>query len=456
MRARSLLLTIPTIWIVSTLFTKLSGHPWTSNGEAVTRVGEWIVRFQKDQNRLPESLAEVRLYAYSFGEKPDIHDSYGERFFYQPLTEVAFLVKSFGRDATENTVLRSHDESYSHGLAIPPQSVKGLTPNDSRLNFYQSSFLEGLQSPRGPLVASLQTRFHGHSKRLLIQSREDAQFFMSSVHDSIDEFIWMPGGYEIIFTAQGSQRYEDGIYYWNLRDNGVKNLLPMLKEKFFPKMKDEQKMLMSLSHVSEKPDFLYFFAFPAPESGSLDPMDFYRYNNFYALNPLNDYGPDRIAADRNFSIFEYSINPKALIDLKAGGTLSKVQKDWLALSLSGDRQSVLEMWQTFCSTHSESPALPYALWWLASIYNDTYRDLLKEHAEKARTLRNFGLELADALSLIPSAPLYLREFAEHIKKNLLLSKAADYNVTLKVTESDEAASIESKESDASKGAGRKE
>ena len=94
------------------------------------------------------------------------------------------------------------------------------------------------------------------------------------------------------------------------------------------------------------------------------------------------------------------------------------------------------MWQNYCSTHSTSPALPYALWWLASIYNDTYRELLSAQPEKARTLRNYGLEIVDALTLLPSAPLYLREFGEHLKKNLLLSKAADYNVTLKVSETD--------------------
>lgn len=438
MRARSLLLIIPAIWITSTAFTETTGHPWSSDRVTVRRLGTWVERFQKDQNRLPENLAEVRAYAFTFGAKLDLYDSFGDRLDYQPLTEEAFLVKSFGSDRTENTVLRTHDETYSHGLTIPPLGVKSLTPKESRLNFFQSSFLEGQRSPRGPLVASIRTRFRGGTKRLLIQSEVDPQFFMSSFHDTVDEFVWLPGGYEIIYTAQGSHRYEDGIYYWNLRDSTFKNLLPQIKTKFFPDLKEEQKLLFSLSHVSTDPDFIYFFATPTPESGSIDPKEFYRYRNFYAFNPTNHFTADRVTADQDFSIFEYPVDHRALLDEASLNQATAAQKDWAQMTLRGHKQELLEMWQNYCSSHAESPQLPYALWWLASIYNDTYRDLLIQQPEKARTLRNFGLEIADALSLLTSAPPYLQAFAEHLKKNLLLSKAADYNVSSALSEDSDA------------------
>lgn len=442
MRAISLLLIIPAIWISVTTFTEVSGHPWSSNSVTVHRLGAWIERFQKDQNRLPENLAEVRAYAYTFGSVPELYDSYGARLSYQPLTEDAFIVKSFGRDTTENTVFQAHDESYSHGLISPPLGVKGIILNESRLNFFQSSFLEGQISPRGPLVASIRTRFRGDSKRLLIQSQEDSQFFMSSVHDMIDEFLWLPGGYEIIFTAQGSKRYEDGIYYWDLRSNVVKNLLPDLRKKFFPDAEDDRKMLMSLSHSSASPDFVYFFATYAPVDSVMDPMEFYRYHNFYAFNPANKFVAERVTADKDFSIFEYLVQHKSLIDQSSMTQATAAQKDWALLSLSEGKQELLEKWQNFCSNHADSPQLPYALWWLVSIYNDTYREILVQQPEKARTLRNFGLEIAEALSLLPSAPPYLRAFAEHLKKNLLLSKPADYNVVS--MNSDDAKNVETK------------
>lgn len=437
MRARSLLIIIPLIWLLSSAFTQWTGHPWSSNSVTVSRLGKWIERFQKDQNRLPENLAELRTYAYSFGETPELHDSYGERLFYLPLTEEAFVVKSFGRDATENTVLRSRDEAYSHGLIVPPANVKGRIPDESRLHFYQSAFLEGENSPRGPLVASIRTRFRSDAKRLLVQSKDDPQFFMSSFHDNVDEFIWLAGGYDIIFSAQGSRRYEDGVYHWNLRDNSVRNLLPMLREKYFPELKDETKMLISLSHSSDSPDFIYLFALPAPDSGSMDPKEFFRYRNFYALNSDNDFIAERVTADKDFSIFDYPIDHRALLNVRAMEEASPSQKSWAALSLSGEKQALLETWQNFCSDHSNSPSLPYALWWLVSIYNDTYRDILKDQPEKARTLRNYGLEIAEALSALSSAPPYLRAFAEHLKKNLLLSKAADYNVVSTVQDEEE-------------------
>ncbi|MBC7661498.1 MAG: hypothetical protein H7249_17515 [Chitinophagaceae bacterium] len=432
MRARSLLLILPLLWIVLTAFTAWSGHPWSSNHATLNRTGDWVTRFQKAQGRLPETLAEVRTYAYSHGQRPDLHDSYGHALFYQPLTEEAFVLKSFGRDAMENTVLISRDESYGKGIAYPASSLRGETMNESVLNFYQSSFLEGVESSRGSLVASLKSRFRGGSKRLLIQSHDDPEFFMISTHDAVEEFLWLPGGFEIIFTASGSKRYDDGLYYWNLTDNHIVNLLPKVREKFFPRLSAETKITVSLSHVSDAPNFIYFFAMPF--QNELDPKEFYRYHNFYAFNPRSDFAVSRVTADEDYAIFDYPINHDALIDHDTMLAATSSQKDWIALTLSGDKQKLLETWQAYCTNHSDSPALPYSLWWLASLYNDTYRELHNSQPQKARIIRNYGLEIIEALSALPSTPLYLRGFSEHLKKNLLLSKPADYNVATQAQE----------------------
>ncbi len=427
MRLRYLPILVPLIWILATALTLFTGHPWTGNRKTLDHVGQWIERFHKDQVRLPLTLAELRTYAYSYGERLDIYDNFGERLAYVPLDEEAFYVKSFGRDKAENTVLRTHDESYSRGFKQPPEGLKTDNPDDSRLNIYQSMGLEGSASPEGPLYASIYIRFRGDAKRLLVRSKSDPQFFMTPFPDRVDEFLWMPGGYELVFTAQGSDRYEDGIYYWNLKTNVVRNLLPKIKEKYFPRLADNAKFLMSLSHVSKKPTFIY--AFIAPQGNeAMGPKEFYRYGNFFALNPREDFSAEHVSSEKDYTVFEYGIDHRRLLDPKEGVRPTPAQNDWLHLQLQGDAQTMLESWQAFCSNRSSSPALPYALWWLASIYNDTYRDLSKKREAKARTIRNFGLEIVEALTALPSAPRYLQGFAEYLKKNLQLSKPADYNV----------------------------
>ena len=429
MRLRTLLLLMPWLWFLTTAFTNITGHPWTSNSASVHFLGHSILHFQKDQNRLPESLAELRAYGKLQGNRPELYDNFGNRFFYQTLTETAFIVKSFGRDGAENTLLLSPDETFTHKIPIPPRGVQVALAQDSRMNFYQGLALDGLKAPSGPLFATLHSRFRGGVKRLLIQSLSEPEFVMSSVHDAIEEFLWLPSGAELIFTAQGSTRYHDGLYYWNLQTNEVRNLLTDFRKKNFPGLHEDSKILISLSHVSHKPDFLYIFASPMPADGVLDPKAFYRYQNFYALSPKNEFVSEPVVADQDFTIFDYGLDHKALIDSMDPPLASPSQKAWLGLSMEGDKQSLLESWQNYCSTYPKSAALPYALWWLASIYNDTYRELAGPQPDNARTIRNFALEIVDALGQLPSSPLYIRAFAEHLKKNLLLSKSATYNVT---------------------------
>lgn len=429
MRLRTLFLLFPWLWLFATGITEITGHPWTTNIGTVRRAGSQIIRFQKDQNRLPENLSELRAFGYAQNDKPDIYDNYGSRLFYQPLSEKSFVIKSFGRDRTENTILISKDESFSHNVLAPPRGLKVNLSKESRLNFFQATALDGSEAPKGELFASLHTRFSGGEKRLVVQSFKDKQFFMLSVQDAVEEFLWLPSGTELMFSALGSSRYEDGLYYWNLQTNQVKNVLPDLKKKYFPKLGEDQKLLLSLSHASAKPDFLYILATPMPDSGELDPKEFYRYQNFYALNPKADFSAERVLAEGDFNIFDYDLDHRALINPAESVMALPAQKAWLDLSMSGDKQSLLESWQAYASTYSTSASLPYALWWLGSIYNDTYRDLLKLQPENARTIRNFALEIADALSQLPSGPFYIRAFAEHLKKSLLSSTPAAYNVT---------------------------
>jgi hypothetical protein len=155
MRLRTVFLLFPWLWLLMTAFTRMSGHPWTSNLWTVKRLAQTVTDFQKEQNRLPESLAELRGYGESMGERPDIYDNYGHQLFYQPLTEAFFLVKSFGRDEAENTILTSKDDAFSN-VPYPPRGIRQILPTDSRMSIFQGAALDGLQAPRTNLFATLQ------------------------------------------------------------------------------------------------------------------------------------------------------------------------------------------------------------------------------------------------------------------------------------------------------------
>jgi hypothetical protein len=253
---------------------------------------------------------------------------------------------------------------------------------------------------------------------------------MVAFHDMVEEFLWLPSGFEIVFTAFGSQRYEDGIFYWNLRDNSIHNMLPELRQQFWKELPEDWLFYGSLSHVSHDPGLIYLLLAPAG-SDDLNPKEFYSFRNLLAI-PINEALASRVEAQRiptdlAFTAFDYDLTQDRL--LKTAEMASPLQQQWLALSLEGDPEELISTWQDFSSNHPTSPLCVYGLWWLSSIYNDSFRHLSAQDSPQAQVIRGFGIEMTEALIGMPTAPRYLRAMGRFLKKQLLLSRAADYNVT---------------------------
>ncbi len=427
----SLVHLLPLLWLLSLALTEAGGPlHLASVGANLQTTADWIASFQKENNRLPGSLAEIRLYAHSHQQPYTPYDSYGLRLQYLPLRENAYLLKSFSSDAMENTLTSPPDEQILFGLEPATQGLQTLFPNLSQPMIYQGAFLGGLQAASTGLIARLEVNVQLRTRFLLIRDPKDPRFSLISFHDGVEEFLWLPSGTEVVYTAQGSERYEDGIYYWNLKDGTIHNIFPKLKDKIWPNAAPDASFYLSISHISEDPQLLYVLAAQATQKKGLNPKDFYRFSNLYAISldaeHMQNPNFQQINSEVDYNAFDYPVSHLALIDERHPGDAA--QESWRDLELSGEAEKLIDQWQEYSSKQAQSPLLPYSLWWLVSIYNDTFRQLQETGPDEAQVIRNFGIEIADALTAFPTAPLHLRAMAEFLKKNLLLSQVADYNV----------------------------
>jgi hypothetical protein len=421
---------IPIFWTTLSLSAVHGLLQWNQTPKTLAEFQRWIERFERDYHRLPYQLAEVRALAQAHGVPIAPYDNFGMRLQYLPLTEKDYLIKSFGRDEQENRPQTSADPTLSTIIKRAETYIQAEGLQQSVPQFYQAAFLDGTQSPATGLLASVEIQPQFHLRQLLVRSPKNSDFYMVAFHDMVEEFLWLPSGFEIVFTAFGSQRYEDGIFYWNLRDNSIHNMLPELRQQFWKELPEDWLFYGSLSHVSHDPGLIYLLLAPAG-SDDLNPKEFYSFRNLLAI-PINEALASRVEAQRiptdlAFTAFDYDLTQDRL--LKTAEMASPLQQQWLALSLEGDPEELISTWQDFSSNHPTSPLCVYGLWWLSSIYNDSFRHLSAQDSPQAQVIRGFGIEMTEALIGMPTAPRYLRAMGRFLKKQLLLSRAADYNVT---------------------------
>lgn len=422
-------LLLPSMWIFLTLLASpTSSRQYARNERVLTEMQEYIYAFEKSFQSLPADLAELRAYIRTQGRRFAPYDPWGSRYQYEQLTSEWFFVKSFGSNTSENNFASYADPSYIHMEDLPRRPPIKLASSQSALNFYPGPLLLAAQSSSSPYVAELVINPNSQAKRLLIRNLLDDRFILPAFHDQVDEFFWLPSGYEMVFVASGSKRYEDGIYLWNLVNNSTRNILPDLKEQF-PEI-DRDQLYIALSSVDTASNRLFFFIKPM-ERAYLNPAAFYHTSNLYGavLPPQaeNDEPRYKRYDSAGFSIFQRQINPQGLLIDNFEGY--PAQQDWLNLPNEGAVQVVLENWQNYCAKYRELPVLPYCLWWLSSLYHDTFHLLRQTKPNEAHVLRNFGVEMAGALDQLDSAPDYLRAMGLYLKKVLLENQAASYNVS---------------------------
>ncbi len=406
----------------------LKGDSYTVRG---LQIGSRLIEdFQKSRGRLPANLNEVRVFGKNnLWTRFIPYDGYGNRFLYEAVSSQYYVLKSFGSDALENTALAVEDPTATNIPPSPPSPPVYQPPAKPSLRFYPSALLMGTKSPKSAFVARLFIDFPNRKKHLVVRHLKKKQFTLTSQHDRVDEFLWLPNGYQIIYTASGMDRYQDGIYLWNIVTNEVVNIMSLVQKSFIlARNYNPDRYLMSLSFIDAVTQNVY--AFIAPNTGeAVSPRDFFSSKNLFAIKISEKFkrGVTVQPAQIDDNIFR-EVQPLAQ-DILIPFVGTRAQSQWVRLPLAGHPQEVIEQWQAYSVENPETPMFPYSLWWLSSIYSDAYHLLKKNQPTDAQTLRAYGSELSQALTRLTTAPPYLRATAAYIQRSLAAKQPLNYHVS---------------------------
>ena len=420
--------------IMSFLWTSLAYLPLGSDASRardtnvqLENTKHHILEFESKYGRFPQDMGELRAYIKSIDGSYVPYDSWGSRLKYLLVSKQWFYLKSFGADLMENQIASEPDLNIDNIDPLPSEPPSLLTNQGSALHVYPGPVLYGLKSPTNALVAQLSVDQESNAKRLIIRDLADKDFLLSSFHDKVQEYYWTSTGDRLVFTASGSYRYEDGIYIWDLNTNRIINIIELMK-RHFAKLKSE-KLYMALSTVDSESRRIFVFLKPMRDL-MLDPSEFYSTKNLYSFRwddteniPIDLESYQTASA----TVFDKSLTPTTMLESEFSG--SQAQQAWLALPFTGEITGVLEKWQDYCVTYHRSPVFPYALFWLASLYGESVAQLQSKNQEQAFVLRNYGIEIAQALDDQITAPEYLRAMALYIKYQLQNNQRLSFSFT---------------------------
>ena len=373
-----------------------------------------IQTYVRKYGEAPPSLNELRFFAKVKGKFYQGFDAWGERLEYLPLGKINYTMRSFGEDGEQNTESSDSDPGvfrwgqmvsrglqYSFDLAenvMRPAVVLFAGSDDRERKWNAKLFLDQATGAR----------------RLLVRSKSLARLFMLAPHDSVEEFLWLPSGERIVFTASGSNRYGDGVWIWDLKTDHIWNILELGENSGGYKPTSQARSLhVALGYVSNEsyPKIGVYIA-PA-DVRPLNPKWFFSKKNLQVFE-VGDGENARLLSEseitssnlNSHATFDYSWLTSSTVE--SGGVGSNLQKEWLNLPRNGNWESAMHKWQDYAAQYPQSPLAAYAVWALSMFYRDAYTAHQNSNSKDAEILRSFSDELGDALSKMPSAPGWMR------------------------------------------------
>lgn len=258
---------------------------------------------------------------------------------------------------------------------------------------------------------------------------------MVAHHDMIEEFIWLPNGYQIVYTAAGSDRYSDGVYLWDLIQDRTTDLLETSNSQSsaLTIAKSNKKLWLSLNGVNAEHNSVYFHMMPHTHT-PLDPRQFYSAKTLYEVKvPLTKGVPSIRQAFRNPPEPKQIWRPSLTFQqdwLTAPKTLPQAQANFLSLPLQGDIEQTIGAWQDFCSNASNDASLPYCLWILSALFNDAYRITKEAPGDVGLKLKELAAEMAYATMKYELSPTYLRAIANYMFERLMTDEVVPMQISL--------------------------
>jgi len=375
-----------------------------------------IQAYARRYGEVPPSLSELRLYAKLRGRQYATTDSWGGRFEYLRLGRVNYTLRSFGEDGLQNTLTTEADP----GIFRWGQMVrKGL----------QYNYTAGERELRPSVILfagadNAQRTWHGKlfldsatgARRLLIRNKTILNLYMLAHHDGVEEFLWLPDGQRVAFTASGSQRYSDGLWVWDLRTDQAWNVFELDKSSQDLNPARQAKALhLALAYVSTAQNGDPVIGVYVVASSQLKqvPEEFFHQRNLHTYELLErENFVHRFPGDAaNLkSTFNYEWMGQATVLPEGHG--AGLQRAWLKLPRAGNWEDAIGVWQEYAAANAQSPLAAYAIWSLALFYKDAANALEANPREKS-VAAGYSRELSLALSRMIAAPGWMQAVGRH-------------------------------------------
>lgn len=429
---------LPLAWITAIPGITLGSDPELETRKRLLQNEKLIEHFVREYGEVPSSLTDLMIFAKGTNRTFDSHDGFGERFDYLRLDRDHYTLRSFGKDGVQNTLLTKADEAIFKSGKIPPRAItynytRQLTPH-----WFPAALLLGCDAPNHTWYSRLFIDAAAGTRRLLVRHHKHTDLHMFAPHDSVEEFLWLPDGHRIVFTASGSRRYRDGVYLWDILSDEITNLYEIATAQpgFVAGDERQEHLAFALAGVYLEPtaDRATVMIYAGQRAGgTIDPSSFFSAPNLllFAVGPsptkplllsLNELEAARVGTPVTHDLVLGQ-------HIQAVDQASKTQAGWMRLPLSGDFGKLLEDWQSYTEKQAGSPLFPYGLWYLAALYGEIYGlSQLKAPADRTtEVLRSFGAELAQAAAKEPLAPTYIRGLAAHAAAELLRGTKTPYS-----------------------------
>ncbi len=425
-------------------------RPQKDTRDALAEVNKTLRGFLEKNKQTPSDLNVLRAYAKAERKPFTAYDAYGARLDYVRLGEERYILRSFGEDGVQNSLDSAPDLGIVHWGVRARTGLNYRYTSAPQLDIFPAVLLEGADSPNRQWLARLFIDPATRDRRLVVRHKSKSDLFMVAQHAGVEEFLWMPSGYQVVFTATGDHRYRDGIFLWDLVEDRLTNLLDLTSGDLAGTLSPTgrpAKLALSLAGVSVGGPTVYAY-FADRRDVPIDPAVF-----FSKARLLTFVVPEKKGASmRHVPTANADVTPGTppftrLLDLTthvhgekqlATGGL-KVQRTWLRLKLQGDMEKVLLAWHGFSEHQAGSPLFPYCLWFLSSIYSESFSVLASGQSRDADVLRTYGTEVARALVNYPLTPSYLRGLALFTYENLMEGNPLPYRFAHLTTQASSAA-----------------
>lgn len=420
---------LPILWIGLSLSPRAPISATSRTVTTLTATKSTLNAFRKANKRLPLDLGEALAWARAHDHPMYRFDALGNRLAYTRLSATHYVLRSFGRDERQ---ARFHGNADFAALNFRPADTTALSYRYSSIpsmDMYPAALLAGAEAPGRKWRAEVFLDHETGARTLFVFGRSSPAKIMLAPHDRVEEFLWLPDGLRIIFTATGSSRYGDGVFLWNLIDDSVENLWRTVMASGLPTpTRSEEKLWLSLAGINVNGPTAYIYAKPSTPGGVLNPADFFNKSNLTAVRlPEGEKRPRLVSPQRLSALdlppFLKPLDLTAQVDMTA---MTPVQAKWLELSLHGEAEKVLVRWQDFSETQAGTILFPYCLWYLSSIYAESFNLMIQAESRDSEVLRSYGAEIAQGLMDYRVGPSYLRALGRYTYMKLLAGEPLPY------------------------------